>query len=239
LCEIQERYGKDAVAIYGGASLTTEKSYLLGKFARVALGTRHIDYNGRLCMVSAGTAYKGALGVDRAPNPWSDIPTAEVIMLIGANIADNHPILCQRLTRNTNATLIVADPRVTKTAMLADLHLPLKPRSDLALPGAKKIEPLVGCGELLPIFEASPDRLGRNKIVKDIDAGDTARFRPRLRVGRTPPVRRSRRAGRTPAGARVFLGCSPSAPAASRSHASGTRPRRPSAAGARNRRRSG
>ena len=46
----------------------------MGKFARVALGTRHIDYNGRLCMVSAGTAYKAALGVDRAPNPWSDIP---------------------------------------------------------------------------------------------------------------------------------------------------------------------
>ena len=62
-------YGKDAVAVYGGASLTTEKAYLLGKFARVALGTRHIDYNGRLCMVSAGTAYKLAFGVDRAPNP--------------------------------------------------------------------------------------------------------------------------------------------------------------------------
>ena len=75
LREIQERYGKDAVAVYGGASLTTEKSYLLGKFARVALGTRHIDYNGRLCMVSAGTAYKLVFGVDRSPNPWSDIPT--------------------------------------------------------------------------------------------------------------------------------------------------------------------
>ena len=58
LREIQEKHGPDAVAVYGGASLTTEKAYLLGKFARVALGTRHIDYNGRLCMVSAGTAYK-------------------------------------------------------------------------------------------------------------------------------------------------------------------------------------
>ena len=76
LREIQEQHGKDAVAVYGGASLTTEKSYLLGKFARVALGTRHIDYNGRLCMVSAGTAYKLAFGVDRSPNPWSDIPKA-------------------------------------------------------------------------------------------------------------------------------------------------------------------
>ena len=69
LREIQDQHGPDAVAVYGGASLTTEKAYLLGKFARVALGTRHIDYNGRLCMVSAGTAYKLAFGVDRSPNP--------------------------------------------------------------------------------------------------------------------------------------------------------------------------
>ncbi len=76
LRELQERHGKDAVAVYGGASLTTEKAYLMGKFARVALGTRHIDYNGRLCMVSAGTAYKPAFGADRSPIPWSDIPKA-------------------------------------------------------------------------------------------------------------------------------------------------------------------
>ncbi|HUR21486.1 MAG TPA: molybdopterin-dependent oxidoreductase, partial [Vicinamibacterales bacterium] len=68
--EIRAQHGPDAVAIYGGASLTTEKAYLLGKFARLAVGTRHIDYNGRLCMVSAGTAYKLALGIDRAPNSW-------------------------------------------------------------------------------------------------------------------------------------------------------------------------
>src|SRR5207249_2705246 len=67
LREVQEKFGKDAVAVYGGASLISEKSYLIGKFARVALGTRHIDYNGRLCMVSAGTAYKLALGIDRNP----------------------------------------------------------------------------------------------------------------------------------------------------------------------------
>ena len=91
LREIQEKYGKDAVAVYGGASLTTEKAYLMGKFARVALGTRHIDYNGRLCMVSAGTAYKAAFGVDRAPNPWSEIPKAEVLMVIGANIGECAP----------------------------------------------------------------------------------------------------------------------------------------------------
>ena len=89
--EIQEKYGKDAFAIYGGASLSTEKSYLLGKFARVALGTRHIDYNGRLCMVSAGTAYKLAFGIDRSTIPWSEIPKAEVLFVIGANIGECAP----------------------------------------------------------------------------------------------------------------------------------------------------
>src|ERR1039458_5760297 len=133
--DIQEKYGKDAIAIYGGASLSTEKSYLLGKFARVALGTRHIDYNGRLCMVSAGTAYKGALGVDRAPNPWSDIPTAEVIMVIGANVGECAPITTDYIwrARDNGAKLIVADPRFTPIARNADLFLPVRPGTDLAL----------------------------------------------------------------------------------------------------------
>src|SRR3982750_2037407 len=132
---LQERYGRDAVAVYGGASLTTEKAYLLGKFARVALGTRHIDYNGRLCMVSAGTAYKGALGVDRAPNPWSDIPKAEVVMVIGANIGECAPITTDYIwrARDNGAKLIVADPRFTPIARNADLFLPVRPGTDLAL----------------------------------------------------------------------------------------------------------
>src|SRR6478609_8934049 len=135
LREVQDRYGKDAVAVYGGASLTTEKSYLLGKFARLALGTRHIDYNGRLCMVSAGTAYKGALGVDRAPNPWSDIPKAEVLMSIGANIGECAPITTDYIwrARDNGAKLIVADPRFTPIARNADLYLPVRPGTDLAL----------------------------------------------------------------------------------------------------------
>ena len=135
LRELQEKYGPDSVAVYGGASLTTEKSYLLGKFARVALGTRHIDYNGRLCMVSAGTAYKGALGVDRAPNPWSDIPKAEVVMVIGANIGECAPITTDYIwrARDNGAKLIVADPRFTPIARNADLFLPVRPGTDLAL----------------------------------------------------------------------------------------------------------
>jgi assimilatory nitrate reductase catalytic subunit len=135
LREIQEKFGKDAVAVYGGASLSTEKAYLVGKFARVALGTRHIDYNGRLCMVSAGTAYKLAFGVDRSPIPWSDIPRAEVLFTIGANIGECAPITTDYVwrARDRGARLIVADPRMTPITRNADLYLPLRPGTDLVL----------------------------------------------------------------------------------------------------------
>jgi assimilatory nitrate reductase catalytic subunit len=135
ILEIQEEHGKNAVAIYGGASLSTEKSYLLGKFARVALGTRHIDYNGRLCMVSAGTAYKLAFGVDRSTIPWSEIPKAEVLFVIGANVGDCAPITTDYVwrCRDNGGRLIVADPRMTPITRNADLYLPVRPGTDLAL----------------------------------------------------------------------------------------------------------
>ncbi len=135
LRRIQQAHGKDAVAVYGGASLTSEKSYLLGKFARVALGTRHIDYNGRLCMVSAGTAYKLAFGVDRSPNPWSDIPKAQVAIVTGANVAECAPITTDYLwrMRDNGGRLIVVDPRMTPITRNADLYLPVRPGTDVAL----------------------------------------------------------------------------------------------------------
>ena len=135
LREIQDKYGKDSVAVYGGASLITEKSYLLGKFARVALGTRHIDYNGRLCMVSAGTAYKLAFGVDRSLIPWSEIPKAEIVFVAGANIGDCAPITTDYVwrCRDNGGRLIVADPRMNPISRNADLFLPLRPGTDLVL----------------------------------------------------------------------------------------------------------
>src|SRR5437867_2604766 len=135
LREIQERHGRDAVAVYGGASLTTEKAYLLGKFARVALGTRHIDYNGRLCMVSAGTAYKPAFGVDRSPIPWSDIPKAQVLLIAGSNVADCSPITTDYVwrCRDNGGKLIVIDPRMTPITRNADLYLPVRPGTDVIL----------------------------------------------------------------------------------------------------------
>jgi len=135
LREIQEKHGRDAVAVYGGASLTTEKSYLVGKLARVALRTRHVDYNGRLCMVSAGTAYKMVFGVDRSPNPWYDIPRADVVFVTGANVAECAPITTDYLwrMRDRGGRLIVVDPRMTPITRNADLYLPVRPGTDVAL----------------------------------------------------------------------------------------------------------
>jgi assimilatory nitrate reductase catalytic subunit len=135
LREVQEKYGKDAVAVFGGASLTTEKAYLMGKFARLAVGTRHIDYNGRLCMVSAGVAYKLAFDVDRSLIPWSEIPKAQVLLVAGANIGECAPITTDYIwrCRDNGGKLIVADPRLTPITRNADLILPLRPGTDLAL----------------------------------------------------------------------------------------------------------
>ncbi len=132
---IQSKYGKDAFAFLGGASMTNEKAYLNGKFARVALGTANIDYNGRLCMVSAGAANKMAFGVDRAANPWSDIPNAKVIILTGTNLAECFPILTDYVwrARDNGAKIIVIDPRITPIARTADLFLPVRPGRDSAL----------------------------------------------------------------------------------------------------------
>ncbi len=132
---IQEAYGPDSVAVLSGVSITNEKSYLMGKFARLGVGTANLDYNGRLCMVSAGAAGKKALGVDRAANPWSDIPLAEVVFVAGANIAECAPITTSYIwrARDRGAKLIVMDPRVTPAARTADVFLGVRPGTDLAV----------------------------------------------------------------------------------------------------------
>jgi assimilatory nitrate reductase catalytic subunit len=101
----------------------------------VALRTANIDYNGRLCMVSAGAANKMAFGVDRAANPWSDIPLAKAILIAGANIGECFPILTDYVwrARDNGAKIIVVDPRMTPIARTADLFLPVRPGRDSAL----------------------------------------------------------------------------------------------------------
>jgi assimilatory nitrate reductase catalytic subunit len=135
IARIQERYGNGAVGVLSGASLTTEKTYLMGKFARVCLRTPYIDYNGRLCMVSAGAANKKAFGIDRTTNPWSDMVGAEVIWVAGSNVAECSPITTNYLwqAREQGARIIVQDPRITPVARTCDLYLPVKPGRDAAL----------------------------------------------------------------------------------------------------------
>ena len=130
---IQERHGPDAFAVISTGQLVTEEFYALGKLVQLGFGTNNFDGNTTLCMASAVSGYKRSFGSDGPPGSYDDLAKADFILLIGANIADNHPILCQRLLENPGATLVVADPRLTKTAMLADIYLPVKPRSDIAL----------------------------------------------------------------------------------------------------------
>ena len=130
---VQQRYGREAVGVISTGQLLTEEFYALGKLVQLGLGTNNIDGNTTLCMSTAVSGYKRSFGSDGPPGSYEDFTQADVILLIGANIAENHPILCQHLDANPRKTLIVADPRVTKTAMMADLYLPVKPRSDLAL----------------------------------------------------------------------------------------------------------
>ncbi len=132
---IQKTYGKDAFAILSGVSLSNEKSYLVGKFARVALQTKNLDYNGRLCMVSAGAGNKKAFGIDRAANSWADIPLADVILVTGSNVAECSPITTDYIwrARDRGAKLIMIDPRVTPLARTSDLHIPVRPGGDSAL----------------------------------------------------------------------------------------------------------
>ncbi|HUE15341.1 MAG TPA: molybdopterin-dependent oxidoreductase, partial [Planctomycetaceae bacterium] len=132
---IQSEHGHDALAVLSGASLTTEKTYLMGKVARVCLRTAHIDYNGRLCMVSAAAGNKKALGVDRAANPWADIIGAQVVWISGAKLAECAPITTDYVwqARENGARIIVVDPRITPMARTCDLFLPVKPGRDAAL----------------------------------------------------------------------------------------------------------
>lgn len=137
--ETRARYGKDAVGVFGGGGLTNEKAYMLGKFARLALGTSRIDYNGRFCMSSAAAAGMRAFGVDRGlPFPLEDLDNASTIMMLGSNVAETMPPFVQHLKGVRDAGgLIIVDPRRSATAnFTADgggIHLQPLPGTDLTL----------------------------------------------------------------------------------------------------------
>ncbi|MFC4777918.1 molybdopterin oxidoreductase family protein [Paenibacillus sp. GCM10023252] len=133
LQHIQQEHGPDAVSVFGGGSLTNEVCYLLGKFARVALRTRYIDYNGRFCMSSAAAAGMRAFGVDRGLTiPLDDIPLAKYIILAGTNIAECQPTMTPYLVaaKKNGAVIVTIDPRQTMTSKLGDVHVSLQPGFD-------------------------------------------------------------------------------------------------------------
>ncbi|MCF3139330.1 molybdopterin oxidoreductase family protein [Paenarthrobacter sp. AR 02] len=137
--DTQKQHGNDAVGVFGGGGLTNEKAYQLGKFARLALRTSRIDYNGRFCMSSAAAAGNRAFGVDRGlPFPVTDLDTASVILMLGSNVAETMPPFVPHLQGARDAGgLIVVDPRRSATAALTSdgggLHLQPTPGTDLAL----------------------------------------------------------------------------------------------------------
>ncbi|KQR67020.1 nitrite reductase [Arthrobacter sp. Leaf337] len=137
--DTRARYGADAVGVFGGGGLTNEKAYMLGKFARLALGTSRIDYNGRFCMSSAAAAGMRAFGVDRGlPFPLADLDGASTILMLGSNVAETMPPFVQHLQGARDAGgLIVVDPRRSATAAFTSdgggLHLQPLPGTDLAL----------------------------------------------------------------------------------------------------------
>lgn len=132
---IIDEHGPDALALYVSGQMSLEAQYLANKLAKGFVRTRHIESNSRLCMASAGSGYKLSLGADGPPGSYDDFDKAEVFFVIGANMADCHPILFLRLLDRVKAgaRLIVVDPRRSATADKADLYLPIKPGTDLAL----------------------------------------------------------------------------------------------------------
>ena len=135
--QIIAAHGPDAVAFYISGQLLTEDYYVFNKIAKGLVGTNNVDTNSRLCMSSAVAGYKQSLGADAPPCAYKDIDAAGLILIAGSNTAFAHPILYRRIedarARNPGLKLVVIDPRATVTARAADLHLALKPGTDVAL----------------------------------------------------------------------------------------------------------
>jgi ferredoxin-nitrate reductase len=138
LADIVNDYGPDAMAFYGSGQLDSEATYLAVKLFKGCLGTNNTDSNSRLCMASAVAGYVTSLGSDGPPTCYDDIDHADLVLIVGANMAEAHPVTFDRLkarqTRDGGKPFVaVIDPRSTKTAEQADLHIPLAPGSDVAL----------------------------------------------------------------------------------------------------------
>jgi ferredoxin-nitrate reductase len=134
---IMNTHGPDSVAFYGSGQLDTETAYLATKLFKGFLGTNNTDSNSRLCMAAAVAGYRTSLGSDAPPGCYDDIELADVVLIIGSNMAEAHPVLFDRLRDSKKARpeqqIVVVDPRRTPTAQHADLHIRVAPGGDIAL----------------------------------------------------------------------------------------------------------
>ncbi|MGY3570393.1 molybdopterin oxidoreductase family protein [Vibrio paucivorans] len=132
-----EQYGRDSVAFYVSGQLLTEDYYVANKLMKGFMGSANIDSNSRLCMASSVVGHKRAFGSDTVPVCYSDLEQAELVVLVGSNLAWCHPVLFQRLRAakqdNPNLKVVVVDPRKTETCSIADMHLSIASGGDVAL----------------------------------------------------------------------------------------------------------
>jgi ferredoxin-nitrate reductase len=135
--DLIRRHGPESVAFYGSGQLDSEAAYLAGKLFKGSLGCNNTDSNSRLCMAAAVAGYRTSLGSDAPPGCYDDIEAADVVFIIGSNLAEAHPVLFDRLRDHKKAhpevRILVADPRRTLTASIADVYLPVAPGGDIAL----------------------------------------------------------------------------------------------------------
>ena len=166
---IIEKHGPGSVAVISTGQLVTEEFYALGKLVRLGMGLSHFDGNTTLCMASAVSGYKLSFGSDGPPGAYEDFEHADVVVLWGANVADNHPLLAPRLLSGPNRpTLITVDPRVTKTAMLADTHLAVRPRGDIALLNGILAE--IVRGGLVDLDAVRPEVAGLDELIAHLQS---------------------------------------------------------------------
>src|SRR5215475_2149769 len=127
-------HGPDSVAFYVSGQLLTEDYYVINKLAKGFCGTANIDTNSRLCMASSVAGHKRAFGSDTVPGCYEDLELADLIVLVGSNLAWCHPVLYQRIVaakeQRPEMQIVLVDPRRTMTADIAELHLPIKPDGD-------------------------------------------------------------------------------------------------------------
>ena len=133
---IQQKYGRDAFAVISTGQIMTEEFYTLGKLVRGLIGTNNYDGNTTLCMASAVSGYKRSFGSDGPPGCYEDFEHTDCLLAIGSNLPEQHPVIYWRMREareRRNFPLIVVDPRVTMLAQNADMHLPIRPGTDVAL----------------------------------------------------------------------------------------------------------